>query len=164
MRNLINIPKAEQERLRNVYPGLVNLICDLEPYDYKMVFVSVFDHCLTSEEAADQLDNVLPEEQKKRDDSFVQFNRNLLESTSCLKVALKGMKKDRVLFKQFNDKGSALKHISPYTWPHFIVAIPEYEALYFQSWDDTVIFFYINDKITDHLKSLAPKSGLHVYS
>ena len=164
MRNLTNIPKVEQEKLRKVYPGLVNLICDLEPHEYKMVFVSIFGHCLTREEAADQLDNVSPEEQKRRDSSFVQFNSNLLEGTNCLKVTLKGMKKDRVLFKQFNNKASALKYVSPYAWAHFMVAIPEYETLYFQSWDGTVTFFYINDKITGHLKHLASKSGLHVYS
>ena len=129
-----------------------------------MVFVSIFDHCLTREEAVDQLDNVSSKEQKRRDGAFVKFNSNLLKSTNCLKITLKGMKKDRVLFKHFNNKDSALKYISPYTRPHFKVAIPEYEALYFQSWDDTVIFFYINDKITGHLKHLASKSGLHVYS
>ena len=164
MRKFTNIPKSEQERLRRVYPDLANLICDIEPHDYKMVFVSVFDHCLTREEASEKLDNVAPEEQERRDSLFVNFNRGLLESTECLKVVLKGMKKDRVLFKRFNNKDYALKYISPYTWPHFVVAIPEFEALYFQSWDDTAIFFYINDKITEHLEYLSSKYGLHVYS
>ena len=163
MRNLTNIPKLEQERLRNVYPDLANLICDLEPHNYKMVFVSIFDHTLTIEEAINQLDSVSPEEQERRNNAFVSFNKELVESTVCLKVVLKGIKKDRVLFKEFNSKEAALKCISPYE-SHFIVAVPEYEAIYFQSWDDTVIFFYINDKIIKHLKKLSAKSGLHVYS
>lgn len=68
-----------------------------------------------------------------------------------------------MLFKQFNTEKAALDYISPFSWPHFIVALPEYEAIYYQSWDDTVIFFHINDKIVEYLNNLASKSGLHVY-
>ena len=162
MRNLTNVPKLEQEWLRNIYPHLANLICDLEPHNYKKIFVSIFDQTLTIEEAIDQLDSVSPEEQERRNNAFLNFNKELVESTACLKVVLKGIKKDRVLFKEFNSREAALKCISPYK-SNFIVAVPEYEAIYFQSWDDTVIFFYINDKITKLLKKLSSKNGLHVY-
>ncbi len=164
MRNLTNISKSEQDRLRRVFPELVSLICDIEPYDYKKTFVSIFDHCLSREEASDLLDNVLPEEQKRRNYAFNRFNEKLIQSTVCYKVALRGIKKDRVLFKQFNTAKAALKCVNPNSWPHFVVALPEYEAIYHQSWDDTAIFFYINDKVTGYLKDLASKSGLHVYT
>lgn len=164
MRTLINASKLEQEQLREAYPDLVNLICHMKPHDYKSVCLSVFDHCLSNEEAIEQLENVLPEEQKKRDASFIRFNETLVNSTTCLKVTLKGLKKDRVLFKKFNNNEAALKHITPTAWPHFIVALPEYEAVYLQSWDDTAVFYYINDNVTKHLKKMALISGLHVFS
>ena len=163
MSNLTNIPKAEQERLSEVFPDLVNLICDIGSHDYQTAFVSNFDHCLSREEASDLLENVSSEEQKRRNDAFISFNEELIQSTDCYKVALKGIRKDRVLFKRFNTKKAALEYINPNAWPHFIVALPEYDAIYHQSWDDTAVVFFINDKVTKYLENLASKCGLHVY-
>lgn len=164
MRNLTNIQKPEQERLIKAFPNLVNLICDIDPYDYQKIFVSIFDHCLSREEATDLLDDVPPEEQKRRNDTFIKFNKLLIQSTACYKVTLKGIKKDRVQFKRFNTEEAGLEYMKPSSWPHFIIALPEYEAIYHQSWDDTVIFYYINNKVTEYIENLATKSGLHVYT
>ncbi|MBB5210264.1 hypothetical protein [Microbulbifer hydrolyticus] len=162
MRKLKNLSKNEQAEILEVFPGVLNVICDIEPYSYNQTSVSIFDHWLSEEEAIKLLVNVPSEEQHRRDDAFKRFNYFLVESTECYKFTLKGMRKERIQLKRFTSKESALDCINPDTWPFFWVIIPEYKVVYGQGYDDTAYFWHISDTIPKPLEALVNKRGLHV--
>ena len=166
MRRFRNLAQSQQSGLRAQFPDIDKVLAVEETDNYSYLAVSVFDHWLDQGEANRLLSNVSNCEQKLRDEKFDQLSRIIISTTDVYNFTIKGKgAKSSIVFREFtSDKFkeeymmSASNYVSSNLFFH--VALPELGALYFESWDDTNVFYLRNDDHKDLIKSWANKCGL----
>jgi len=138
VRKFLNLSKNRQVELNTKFPDLFKLYCVDETPHYNKVAISVFDHWLTREEF--QEDYPDQEEKLRRDKLLHNFAKVMSQNTEVLNFKFKG-KWERCLpsFRKFNSQ----------------------EAVYFESWDYTNIFYIQNDNVIPQIKKWANESGVY---
>jgi len=167
MRRLQNFKKEQQILFINMFPELDKVVAIEETDKYRFMAISVFDHWLSEEESIQLLSGVSEEEQMLRDQKFDSFSKKIIESTEVINFTFKGRwAKSRPVFRKFTSEGSKqnyMKSASNFVSNNFFfkVALPEFDALYFESWDDTNIFYLRNEKHADLIETWANEYGLY---
>ena len=164
MRKFLNLSKNRQVELNTKFPDLFKLYCVDETPHYKKVAVSVFDHWLTREEF--QEDYPEQEEKLRRDKSLHDFAKVMSKNTEVLNFKFKG-KWERCLpsFRKFSSQETMDNYLHPAgdndSSDKFCrLVLPEFEAVYFESWDYTNIFYIQDDKVIPQIKKRANESGV----
>ena len=167
MRKLINLSKKEQESLFLQFPHILEIDACEDNHEYKKIAISVFDHWLLEDEVLTLLNYVNEEEQRRRDNLHYIFNKILFDRTICFTYRLKGRYKNHLVFKKFTDKIAAYAYIKPNS--NFVpskylykLVLPQFDALYFEGWDDTCYLYFKNEKLLDTLVDWAKESGLYI--
>lgn len=167
MRKFQNLGKMEQISLLDMYPELDKVVAVEDTDKYQYMAISVFDHWLKEDEAFDLLSDVPEDEQLQRDRKFDLFSEKIIENTEVVNFTFKGRwSKARPVFRKFTSnvcKINYMKSASNYVSSNFFfkVALPELEALYFESWDDTNVFYLRNEKHAELIESWANECGLY---
>ncbi len=170
MRKFKNLLKAQQNDLLAMFPDIEKVIAVEETNTYKFLAISVFDRWLNQEDGIRLLSNVPPEEQAERDAKLNSFSERLIQETELINFTIKGRwSKSRISFREFlsiNAKQAYMSKAPSDVGSNFFfkVAIPELEALYFESWDDTNVFYLRDEKTADLIESWARSCGLYCLS
>ena len=167
MRRFQNFDRQQQALFTSMFPELDKVVAVEETDKYRFMAISVFDHWLSEEESNKLLSGVSEEDQMLRDQKFDLFSNNIIESTEVINFTFKGRwAKSRPVFRKFTSAGSKqnyMKSASNFVSSNFFfkVALPEFEALYFESWDDTNIFYLRDEKHADLIETWANECGLY---
>lgn len=167
MCSIQKFPRTEQNKLSQLFPDIEKVICAQDSDAYKFMAVSVYDRWLEEEDTLRPLAKVSPEEQRSRDEKFAVFSKKIIENTDVINLTMKGRcPKPQPVFRKFLSKTAKLQHMRNASshvsrCDFFKVALPELEALYFESWDDTNIFYLRNEKSANIIESWANESGLY---
>lgn len=167
MRKLQNLPKNEQTELSIIFPDLEKLISVEETQSYKYIAISVFDHWLGKEDSIEYLSNVSLKQQQKRDEKFNAFSSKIMENTEVINFTMRGRaSKAQPLFRSFlsdEAKREYMTRSSNYISSKYFfkVALPELKAIYFESWDDTNVFYLRDEKNVALLETWANECGLY---
>lgn len=167
MRKFLALDKQSQIDLREKYPDLDKLYAMEDTDAYTYMAVSVFDHWLGAEDAVKLLSDVSEEEQKSRDSKFVKFAKKLIENTDVLNFTFKGCwNSAKTQFRKFTSNTAKEDYLmcAPHNVDssHFYkVVLPDLEAVYFESWDDTNVFYLRNPKHAEKIEKWANECGLY---
>ena len=167
MRKFLALDKQSQIDLREKYPDLDKLYAVEDTDEYTYMAVSVFDRWLGAEDSIKYLSDVSEEEQQSRDVKFVKFAKKLIENTEVLNFTFKGRwSSAKPQFRKFtsNSAKEAYLMCAPHNVDssHFYkVVLPELEAVYFESWDDTNVFYLRNPKHAEKIEKWANECGLY---
>lgn len=167
MRKFLALDKQSQIDLREKYPDLDKLYAVEDTDEYTYMAVSVFDRWLGTEDSIKYLSDVSQEEQHSRDLKFVKFAKKLIENTEVLNFTFKGRwSSAKPQFRKFTS--DAAKEAYLMCAPHNVdsshfykVVLPELEAVYFESWDDTNVFYLRNTKHAEKIEKWANECGLY---
>jgi hypothetical protein len=136
-----------------------------ETDSYTYMAVSVFNRWLGPEDSIKLLQNVSKKEQCERDSKFNLLSKVIIENTEVINFVYKGRwSKARLQFRKFlseEAKKNYLKVGGNTSKYMFKVALPQFEALYFESWDDTHVFYLRDLKYAKILEKWATECGLH---
>ena len=174
MRRFFNIKNKErQEALATQFKDLNRWGEDEQFESYKAISLTVFDHWLSEEEANIQISPDIPKkERQRRDDAFLCFRELLFKNTEVLTYRTKGRdKRSHLSFKAFTSLESGLAYSTPTIMragfylaggrvKFFQLVLPQLDAIYLESWDDTNILLYKNNSTLELVKQLAKESGL----
>ena len=168
MRRLLNVTKERQRELQSIYSWL-RTVHENEEKDTSVLFVSVFDHWLTRDEACALLENVPPKEQLRRDTALADFCSRIVCETEVLSFALRGRKRDRLIFRRFTSSAPLSAYVTPnggktFGHRHFYVALPELRCALYESWDDTYQIYFAEPAGMDVIARLAKAAGLYTLS
>jgi len=165
VRKFLNLSKNRQVELDKKFPDLFKIYCVEDSPHYKKVAITVFDHWLTREE----FENDYPDktEQLRRDKSLQYFAKVMSKNTEILNFKFKG-KWERCYpsFRKFISE----KAMESYLYPagdndssdkFCRLVLPEFSAVYFESWDYTNIFYIQDDKVIPYIKKWANESGVY---
>ena len=162
--------RSEQLNMLELFPDIDKVI-NIENTDrYTYLAISVFDHWLSEKEANEYLSKVSEYEQELRNSKFRVFSKKIMENTSVVNFTLKGRgSRQRVLFRKFTSESGREEYMNGTLGAlssrrFFKVALPDIEALYFQGWDDTNIFYFLGERGVKEVKSWAAESGLYSLS
>jgi hypothetical protein len=150
-----------------MFPELDKVVAVEDTDKYRFMAVSVFDHWLSEEESNQLLSDVSEEEQMLRDQKFDLFSNKIIQSTEVINFTFKGRwTKSRPVFRKFTSESSKkdyMKSASNFVGSQFFfkVALPEFEALYFENWDDTNIFYLRNENHASLIETWANECGLY---
>jgi len=167
MRKLQNLSKNEQSELSTLFPDMEKLISVEETESYTYIAISVFDHWLGKEDSTEHLSNVSPKQQQKRDDKFNAFSNKIIENTEVVNFTMRGRPSSaHPLFRRFLSelaKREYMTRSSNYISSKYFfkVALPELKAIYFESWDDTNVFYLRDEKNVALLETWANECGLY---
>ena len=165
MRKFINLSKSRQVELNAKFPDLFKIYCVDDTPHYKKVAITVFDHWLTREE----FQNDYPDQKEKlrRDKSLHDFSKVMSESTEILNFKFKG-KWERCYpcFRKFSSQEAMEHYLHPASDndssdKFCMLVLPEFEAVYCESWDYTNIFYIQDDKAIPTIKKWANESGVY---
>ncbi|MFD2204965.1 hypothetical protein [Kiloniella antarctica] len=160
MRNLINVHKARQKSLESQFPDLLLLACVEPAEDYEYLAVSIFDRWLGEELSLKLLHNVEEKEQKRRDEMLDQFNEILIANTEILTFRF-NTRKSKPQFKAFTSEQSKHEYLRHTDSPMYMVVLPEINAVYFEGWDDTNVFYLREHSTKKKIQNWANEVGLH---
>ena len=168
-RRLINVSRKRQGELGGQFSWLRGVHENEERADIKMLSVSVFDHWLSREDGSRLLENVLKEEQTRRDRLLEDFCIKMTGDTEVLSFAMRGRKKDRPVFRAFKSKAALTSYCRPNGGKslghrHFYVVMPELGCAFYESWDDTYHFYFISPEIEIAARNWAAQSGVYLLS
>ena len=166
MRRFSVLNKKAQMELQERFPDLDNLVTVEYTSEYTYLAVSVFDRWLGHYDALKFLTDVSEEEQRTRDSKFIKFAEKLISNTEILNFTFKGRwHKAWPLFRTFTSHTAKVNYLM--CTPHNVdssqfykVVLPELEAVYFESWDDTNVFYLRNPEKAAQIESWANESGL----
>ena len=165
-----NISDKELKSIKRSLPDLKKIIEEdvsfLDNGIYKKIYVSVFDHWLTRDEA-DKLifvDDDKNELQKRRE-KFEKLIENLYNSTDI--YFWKYKRKSRVFIQKpltYNDllKKCDFNNLCSQSGKRYSVILPEYSAIYNEEWDWTNIFWYRDEMKIKPILETVEKAGLHI--
>ena len=163
MRDFLNLDKQKQFDLSQQYPGLYKL-CDHDVEGYEPLAISIFTHCLSIDEAYELLSYVKPEEQIRRNNLLSSFNLALAERVTVYNFRFRGKHNNSTaLFRTFQTEDSKSKYLTQTSNARFHVIIPELDAVYFEGYDDTNIFYFKSSEKSKIILSLAKNMGLHCW-
>ncbi|TGE76662.1 hypothetical protein C7Y70_19060 [Pseudoalteromonas sp. KS88] len=167
MRKFRVLDKQTQLILCAQFPHLDKLAAIEETDTYSYLAVSVFDHWLGEEGAVKYLSNVTADEQKLRDSKFIKFSQKLIENTEILNFTFRGKhSKAFPIFRKFTSNDAKEKYLAcapnNVDSSHFFkIVLPQLNAIYFESWDDTNVFYLRNTEHRNQLELWAKECGLH---
>ncbi|MCO7251995.1 hypothetical protein NH454_19410 [Pseudoalteromonas sp. Ps84H-4] len=153
--------KQRQKELEAQFPNLIDLVQVNETTEYTYLAVSIFDHWLTREESMDLLADLDRNEIERRTSIFDEFNQLLLEKTEVLTFRFRGMNGDKPKFKSFVSKQAQSSYIRQTDMGMYKTLLPELNAVYFEGYDDTNIFYLQDLTVKSFIESCASKVGLH---
>ena len=167
MRRFSVLNKKAQMELREKFPDLDKLVAVEDTSEYTYLAVSVFDRWLGHDDALKLLTDVSEEEQRTRDSKFIKFAEKLVSNTEILNFTFKGRwHKALPLFRSFASHTAKVNYLM--CTPHNVdssqfykVVLPELEAVYFESWDDTNVLYLRNPEKAAKIESWANESGLY---
>ena len=165
-----NISKTELKEIKRNLPDYKKIIEQEESFiengKYKKIFISVFDHWLTNEEASKMIfvDENL-DELKARRNKFKMVVEELYKTTDIYfwrykrnyrMVLKKPMNYDDVLRKcDFDNLWSQ-------SGKRYSLILPEFSAIYSEEWDWTNIIWYTDEKKIVPILKIAEKAGLYI--
>jgi hypothetical protein len=167
MRKFLAFDKKNQLRFREQFPDLDKLVAVEETDAYTYMAISVFDRWLGPEDSMKYLSDVSIDEQQTRDAKFTQFAKKLIENTEVINFTFKGRWANaRPQFRLFTSHQSKERYLlcTPHNLDssHFFkVVLPELDAVYFESWDDTNVFYLRNPKYAKQIEQWANECGLY---
>ena len=165
MRKFINLSKNRQVELNSNFPDLLKLYSVEDSSHYKQVAVSVFDQWLTREEF--QNDSPDKIEQLRRDKSLHDFTKIMSKETEILNFKFKGKWEcSYPSFRKFTSQDAMDSYLHPAggndSSDKFCrLVLPEFKAVFFESWDYTNIFYIQDDKVIPQIKKWARESGVY---
>ena len=167
MRKFLALGKNEQLQYREKFPDLDKLVAVEETDAYTYMAVSVFDHWLGPDDSVKYLSNISAEEQHERDKKFIQFSKKIIENTDVINFTLKGRwSNSQPQIRKFTSNQAKESYLA--STPHnvssnhfFRVILPELEAVYFESWDDTNVFYLRNPEHAETIEKWANECGLY---
>jgi len=166
MRRFRVLDRGRQSRLRVQFPDIDKVLAAEDSEAYQYLAVSVFDHWLDEAEAAQLLADVSQPEQAQRDKRLNRFTACVVDHTEVLNVHLRGRPaKSRPVFRRFLSDTAMQQYmlISPGDISRrrlFRVALPALDALYFESWDDTNVFYLRDPETAQKIRQWADSCGL----
>jgi hypothetical protein len=113
------------------------------------------------------LSDVSIDEQQTRDAKFTQFAKKLIENTEVINFTFKGRWANALpQFRLFTSHQAKERYLlcTPHNLDssHFFkVVLPELDAVYFESWDDTNVFYLRNPKYAKQIEQWANECGLY---
>lgn len=166
-RRFRNLSMVDQIRLNTTFPDIENIMCGEETENYSYMAVSVFDHWLGEEDANLYLSDVSQEEQAERNAKFTLFSSKLISNTPLLNFVLKGRgRKTYPKFREFTSESAKYQYMA--SSPDYVgsnlffkVAIPDFKALCFESWDDTNVFYLRDERARKQLAAWAEEYELY---
>lgn len=167
MRRLQNFDKQHQALFTSMFPELDKVVAVEYTNKYRFMAVSVFDHWLSEDESDQLLSAVSEKEQILRNQKFDLLSNKIIQSTEVINFTFKGrLAKSRPVFRRFTSEESKkdyMQSASNFVSSNFFfkIALPELEALYFESWDDTNIFYLRNKQHADLIETWANECGLY---
>ncbi len=161
MNKFINVCRARQENLRNLFPDLAKLEAVDETPLYQYLAVSVFNHWLSCDEAEDLLSTVTEEEQKRRNRLFELFNDKIIQSTEVLHFVRRGNRRNFYKFRDFTSSQALIDYLHPTSSQRYSVVLPQLKMVYFEGWDDTNVFYLLDCSHKNLLKKWAEEVGLY---
>lgn len=165
MRKFINLSRNRQVELNVKFPDLFKIYCVEDSPYYKKVAVTVFDHWLNLEEFQNDYPN--KEEILRRNRSLHDFATIMSKQTEILNFKFKG-KWGRCYpsFRKFSSQDAMDKYLHPAgnndsSNKFCRLVLPEFKAVFFESWDYTNIFYIQNEKLIPEIKKWASESGVY---
>ena len=164
MRKFINVSRNRQVELKAKFPDLLKLYSVEDSPHYKQVAVSVFDQGLTREE----FENDAPDkaEQMRRDKSLHDFIKIMSQETEILNFKFKGKwERCHPSFRKFSSQNAMDNYLHPAgdndSSDKFCrLVLPNFKAVFFESWDYTNIFYIQDDKVIPYIKEWASKADI----
>jgi hypothetical protein len=165
-----NISATELKAIKKSLPDFRKVLEEEESYIengiYKKIFISVFDHWLTKEEAEKLIfidDN--KNELNNRRAKFEKVIEELYKSTET--YLWKYKRNDRIFIKKplnYNDlrRKCDLSNLSSQRGKQYSLILPEYSAIYNEEWDWTNIVWYTDEDKLKPLVEIARKNGLNI--
>lgn len=132
------------------------------------IFVSIFDHWLTHEEALKELCNLPADTLATRRSAYDEFHRRLLESNQVFSVVERGRGRKRYFqIKEFvgQEEGVEYMAYNDYRLPlryYRKILIPDRKCVYLQGPDYTGQLLFLNYQDIQPLLDFAGKAGLHM--
>ena len=165
-----NISKAELKEIKQNLPDYKKIIEQedsfIENGKYKKIFISVFDHWLSNEEAGELIfvDENL-NELKARRKKFKMVAEELHKATDI--YFWKYKRNYRIVLKKpMNYKDVLRKCDFENLWSQsgkrYDFILPEFSAIYSEEWDWTNIIWYTDEKKIIPILKIAEKAGLNI--
>lgn len=132
------------------------------------IFVSIFDHWLTHEEARKELCNLSADTLAARRSVYDKFHKKLLESSQAFSVVERGRgRKRHFQIKEFvgQEEGTEYMAYNDYRLPircYRKVLIPHRKCVYLQGPDYTGQLLFLNHQDVQPLLDMAGNAGLHI--
>lgn len=161
MRKFINVSKQRQKALVEQFPSLVELAAGDNCESYTYLAVTIFDHWLSREDAEELLFNQPESEYARRRLMFQKFNLLLAEQTELLSLHFKGLNQDKPMFKAFTNSQLQNDYLTASDRHMFTLALPLINAVYFEGYDDTNVFYIKEPSARSFIESIATQAGLH---
>jgi|SRR5690554_2071402 len=156
--------KAEIKGIKESLPFLQNLI-EGEDTEYKLIFVSVFDHWLTEDEFQPEIHTEDRTELKDRRDRFKKFIVGLYSMTNTYSWKYKRHKRffiyPFISLDQLTEKCN-IESQHGESGRRYDLLIPEFGAVYSEEWDWTNIIWYRDKKEIQPLIDLAQQCDLYI--
>ena len=167
---ILNISETELKTIKQSLPDYRKIIEEDESFTdigiYKKLFISVFDHWLTYDEAEKLIfidDNI--NELKNRRDKFEKVVEELYKRTDI--YLWKYKRHYRIFLKKpstYNDllRKCDFKNLWSQSGRRYSLILPEFSAIYNEEWDWTNIIWYTNEEKIEPIFEIANKVGLHI--
>ncbi len=166
----LNISEIELKRIHRNLPNLKKLIEEddafIESGSYKKIFISVFKHWLSNEEADNQIfiDEDLVE-LKRRRQKFKDFIEEINDKTEL--YTWKYKRHDRFHIQKPASLKDVLRkcdfnNLWSQSGQRYSFLLPEYAAVYAEEWDWTNIIWYTDREKIEPLLVMAKKVGLYI--
>lgn len=165
-----NISDKEFKSIKKSLPDFRKVIEEDESFIdkgiYKKIFISVFDHWLTEDEA-DKLIFIDDDknELKKRREKFEKVIEDLYDSTET--YFWKYKRKYRFFIQKpltYDDllNKCDFNNLWSQSGRRYSLILPEYSAIYNEEWDWTNIIWYTDEMKIKPILEIAEKAGLHI--
>ena len=165
MRRFRNVDHADQKRLASQFYWLRDVARQEPELAANVLSVSVFDHWLSEREALELLSDVSVAEQSARNKAHASFCSLVAEYTKVLSFARRGLKANRIVFREFTSNTALESYFTPSVISQsvqgrFWFVLPEWNCVYCEGYDDTNHFFYPREGSPPPVESLVEKSDL----
>ncbi len=165
----LNISKNELRKINQKLPNVKKLIerddTFIESGTYKKIFISIFDHWLSFDEADQMCVDEDLVELKNRREKFRNFIVEINNKTELYSWKYKRHYRFHIQ-KPVTLKDVLRKCDFDNLWSQsgqrYSFLIPEYSAVYAEEWDWTNIIWFTERKKIEPLLDIAKKVGLHI--
>ncbi len=167
---IVNISDTEFKSIKKKLPDLNKILKEDELYIekgvYNKIFISVFDHWLTRNEADEMI--FIDDDYKElisRREKFQRFVDELFQSTSI--YFWKYKRNYRVFIKKPLTNNDLIRkcdfnNLYSQRGRHYSLILPEFSAIYNEEWDWTNILWYKDFEKIKPVLEIAKKVGLYI--